>query len=185
LLAQFPPSFHDTPEARDYLDWLMRTFSEYRLAVELRHRSWSDRAAVSCQLLDGGGAAWVQIDEPKFESSIVQDFSPGQSDVFYARLHGRNAAQWWDHAEAEDRYNYDYSAAELTPIAEKVRAARALGKKVYLYLNNHFSASAVANAVTLKHLLDEPVTARMPAELVDRYPALEGLVATFPRARLL
>ena len=37
----------------------------------------------------------------------------------------------------------------------------------------------------LKHLLNEPVTARMPVELVERYPALEGLVATLPRARLL
>ena len=41
------------------------------------------------------------------------------------------------------------------------------------------------NAVTLKKMLDEPVTARMPAELVERFPDLAGIVATFPRARLL
>jgi hypothetical protein len=25
------------------------------------------------------------------------------------RLHGRNAAQWWQHEKSEDRYNYLYS----------------------------------------------------------------------------
>ena len=184
VLAQFPPSFHRSPEAEAYLDWLLRTFASYSIAVELRHRSWSDDAAATRALLDAHDAAWVQIDEPKFDSSIRQELRPNGRDVFYARLHGRNAAQWWDHEEAEDRYNYLYSPAELAPIAQKAREARALVKKVYLYLNNHFSAQSVANATTLRKMLDEPVTARMPAELVERYPELEG-VPTLPRARLL
>ena len=185
LLIQFPPSFHDDPQAREYLDWLLATFAEYPCAVELRHRSWSDSEADTESLLDARNAAWVQIDEPKFESSIEQAWRAGKGGMFYARLHGRNAAQWWEHDEAEDRYNYLYTAAELAPIADRVRAARAAGKKINLFLNNHFSASAVANATTLKHMLDEPVTARMPAELVERYPELEGIVSTLPRARLL
>lgn len=185
LLAQFPASFHDTPEARGYLEWLLRTFAGYPMAVELRHRTWSDAAAGTRALLDAHGAAWVQIDEPKFESSIEQDFTPNRIDLLYVRLHGRNAAQWWTHDQAEDRYNYLYSAAELEPMAASVRAAGAAVKKAYLFLNNHFSASAVANATMLKRMLGDPVTARMPAELVARYPALEGLVATLPPARLL
>jgi uncharacterized protein YecE (DUF72 family) len=44
---------------------------DYPLAVELRHRSWSD-AAGTAQLLDEHRAAWVQIDEPKFPSSIAR-----------------------------------------------------------------------------------------------------------------
>ena len=58
-------------------------------------------------------------------------------------------------------------------------------KKAYAYLNNHFAAQSVADATVLRHLLDEPVTAAMPAELVERYPVLEGKVATLPRGRLL
>ena len=105
--------------------------------------------------------------------------------MYYLRLHGRNAAQWWDHAESEDRYNYFYPPAELEPIAQKVRDVRSMIKKAYLFLNNHFSAQSVANAITLKKMLDEPVTARMPAEMVERFPDLAGIVATLPRARLL
>lgn len=184
LLAQFPPSFQRTPEAEDYLAWLLRTFSQYSMAVELRHRSWSDVPAATLALLEAQAAAWVQIDEPKFESSIRQDLRPNGDELFYVRLHGRNAAQWWEHELAEDRYNYLYAAAELAPIAQKARDARALVKKAYLYMNNHFSAQSVANAVTLRKMLDEPVTARMPAELVERFPDLAG-VPTLPRARLL
>lgn len=184
MLAQFPPSFQRTPEAEDYLGWLLRTFSDYSMAVELRHHSWSDEPAATLALLDAHAAAWVQIDEPKFDSSIRQDLRPNGTELFYLRCHGRNAAKWWDHELAEDRYNYLYSAAELAPLAHKAREARALVKKAYLYMNNHFSAQSVANAVTLRKMLDEPVTARMPAELVERFPDLAG-VPTLPRARLL
>ncbi|HEX8031964.1 MAG TPA: DUF72 domain-containing protein [Vicinamibacterales bacterium] len=184
LLAQFPASFQRTTEAVDYLAWLLETFRSYAMAVELRHRSWSD-AVETNQLLAQHRAAWAQIDEPKFPSSIRQDLVGGRADIYYLRLHGRNAGQWWDHAEAEDRYNYLYSREELEPIAAKVRDVRAMVKKAYLFLNNHFSAQAVANAVTLKQLLDDPVKARMPAEMVERFPDLAGIVSTLPRARLL
>ena len=184
LLAQFPSRFHDTPEARAYLQWLLRTFGDYPLAVELRHRSWSDAAADTTALLAGAGAAWVQIDEPKFASSVSQAFEPN-TGLMYVRLHGRNAAQWWTHEQSEDRYNYIYSGAELQPIVDKLRAARAHVRKLYLYMNNHFAAQAVANATMVRQLMDEPVTAKMPPELVSAYPMLEGLVATLPPARLL
>jgi uncharacterized protein YecE (DUF72 family) len=184
LLIQFPASFQRSQEAIDYVSWLLTAFANYPLAVELRHRSWSD-ASGTAQLLDEHRAAWVQIDEPKFPSSIRQDLKGPPSDLYYLRLHGRNAKEWWDHAESEDRYNYFYSGEELQPIANKVRDIRAMVKKAYLFLNNHFSAQSVANAVTLKKMLDEPITGRMPAELVERFPDLAGIVSTLPRARLL
>ena len=192
LLIQFPSSFVRTPPAADYVAWLLKAFAGYPLAVELRHRSWSD-APDTAALLGDHLAAWVQIDEPKFPSSIRQDLVGERAELYYLRLHGRNAAQWWDHAASEDRYNYFYSAAELEPIAEKVRDMLSMArlrpehemKKAYLFLNNHFSAQSVANATTLKKMLDDPVTARMPAEMVERFPDLAGIVSTLPRARLL
>lgn len=195
LLAQFPPRFRRSQEARDYLAWLVETFAEYPLAIELRHKTWSDEADDTRLLLGAHGAAWAHIDEPKFRFSIEQDPqadiaaldpTPDRSQALhYVRLHGRNAAQWWDHEQAEDRYNYLYSEDELKPFADVMRTAREAVRKAYLYLNNHFAAQAVADATMLRELLDEPVTAPMPAELVSRYPMLEGRVATLPRARLL
>jgi uncharacterized protein YecE (DUF72 family) len=185
LLAQFPASFKDSPDAREYLRWLLQTFADYDVAVELRHKSWSDAQAEVGALLRQFRSAWTQIDEPKFRLSIRQDLRPDTKGFYYMRLHGRNAAQWWKHEKSEDRYNYLYSEAELKPFAQAVKQARALVRKQYVFLNNHFAAQAVADAATLRHMLDEPVEVPMPAELVERYPMLEGKVITSLPSRLL
>jgi uncharacterized protein YecE (DUF72 family) len=178
LLAQFPPSFKDTPATRDYLAQLLRAFHGYPIAVELRHASWSDAIGSTLAMLDAFGAAWVQIDEPKFRFSIRQNFLPNVTSFYYMRLHGRNAAQWWHHAKSEDRYNYLYSAAELQEFSDVAGAARALVKKSYLYTNNHFAAKSVVNAVMLKAQLGEPIDGEYPPALVERYPELADLVVT-------
>jgi uncharacterized protein YecE (DUF72 family) len=185
LLAQFPASFKDSPQARDYLQWLLETFRQYPVTLELRHKSWSDDAGALFDLLNEYGAAWTQIDEPKFRFSIRQNWLPNIRSFFYMRLHGRNADQWWRHEKSEDRYNYLYSEDELKPFAHAINSARAQVKKLYAYLNNHFAGQAVADAAVLRHMLDEPVTAPMPVELVERYPMLEGKVATLPPSALL
>ena len=122
----------------------------------------------------------TQIDEPKFRLSIRQNWLPNVTSFYYMRLHGRNAAHWWTHDAAEDRYNYLYSNEELEPFAETAVSARALVKKVYLYLNNHFAAKSVANAVAVKHLAEDAITGDYPPELVERYPFLEELVVQAP-----
>ena len=176
LLAQFPPSFKSTQEARDYLAQLLRRFGDYSVAVELRHRSWSDAFGETAQLLNAFGAGWVQIDEPKFRFSIRQNLLPNITGFYYLRLHGRNAAQWWRHDKSEDRYNYLYSAAELQEFSQTAAAARTLVKKAYLYTNNHFAAKSVVNAVMLKAQLGEPIEGEYPPALVERYPELGELI---------
>jgi uncharacterized protein YecE (DUF72 family) len=184
LLAQFPASFKDTPAVRDYLAWLLRAFAEYPVAVELRHRSWSDNVADTLTLLNAFGAAWTQIDEPKFRFSIQQSLLPNVRGFYYLRLHGRNAAAWWRHTRAEDRYDYLYSINELKPYAETAVAIRTLVKKMYVYLNNHFAAKSVANGVMIKQQLGEPIEGEYPPEFIERYPELRDIVATERRKAL-
>ena len=178
LLAQFPPSFKQTPESQAYLDALLQRFGDYPLAVELRHRSWSDDFSATLSLLNSHNAALTQIDEPKFSVSIRQNQLPNITGFYYMRLHGRNAAQWWKHEKSEDRYNYLYSADELKPVSETAEAARRLVKKFYLYFNNHFASKAVVNAVMIRHQLGEPVPGTYPKEFVDRYPETASIVST-------
>jgi uncharacterized protein YecE (DUF72 family) len=182
LLAQFPASFKSDPNNREYLSWLLETFREYPLAVELRHRSWSDAVAETLDILSLTGAAWVQIDEPKFRLSIRQTYRPNTPGIFYMRLHGRNAANWWTHKASEDRYNYLYSEQELQPVAETVKEAARGTRKAYVYMNNHYSAKSVANAAVLKHQLGQDLPGEYPATFVERYPEVGPLVkkATSP-----
>ena len=178
LLAQFPASFKDSPESRAYLDWLLRTFSGYEVAVELRHRSWSDSVASTLTLLNEHRAAWVQIDEPKFSFSIRQNYLPNVKGFYYMRLHGRNVEKWWRHEQAEDRYDYLYSGDELRTFSETAVAARMLVKKLYLYMNNHFASKSVANALMIKHQTGEPITGEYSASFLARYPELREFVPT-------
>jgi len=180
LLAQFPPSFHAEPAAREYIDWMLETFREYPMAVELRHRSWSDAAPETDALLARHRAGLVLIDEPRFESSIALDpalvTGADPSRPAYLRLHGRNAAHWWRQEQSEDRYNYLYSREELTPFVETATEAAKSGRKVFVYMNNHFSAKAVANAAIIKADLGLPVDGEYPDAMIDRYPDLAGIV---------
>jgi uncharacterized protein YecE (DUF72 family) len=185
LLAQFPASFRNEPDAGAYLEWLLERFKDYPVALELRHRSWSDQPVETLQMLDAFGAAWAQIDEPKFRFSIRQNLLPNVRTFYYLRLHGRNGAQWWKHDTSEDRYNYLYSADELHPFAEAAKEASREVRKAYLYANNHFSAKSVANAAILKHDLGQPLEGEYPQEFVDRYPDLKGLVKILSATPLL
>ncbi len=180
VLIQFPPSFKQAPETVDYVGWLLTALSGYTLAVELRDRTWSDGLPTTLSLLESQRAAWVQIDEPKFRFSVRQNRLPNVSDCYYMRLHGRNAEKWWKHERSEDRYDYLYSPRELKPFAETATAVRALVRKAYLYLNNHFAAKAVADATELKHQAGEPVTGDYRPEMLAAYPFLKEIPGCAP-----
>jgi uncharacterized protein YecE (DUF72 family) len=171
VLAQFPPSFKNAGPERDYLRALLQAFGDYPVAVELRHKSWSDAFGATLDLLNEFKAAWVQIDEPKFRFSIRQNYLPNVQGFYYMRLHGRNAEKWWRHEKAEDRYDYLYSPKELETFADTIGAARRIVRKTYLYTNNHFSAKSVVNATMIKSQLGEPAV-ELPERLLERYPDL-------------
>jgi uncharacterized protein YecE (DUF72 family) len=181
LLAQFPASFKNDANARGYLEWLLERFRGYSVAVELRHRSWSDDRDATLELLRAFDAAWAQIDEPKFKDSIRQRLTGDPGAFYYLRLHGRNAAQWWRHEKSEDRYNYAYTAEELKPFADAAGEVSRKVKKAYMYANNHFSAKSVATAAILKHQLGQDVPGEYPETFVEHFPDLKGVVKILPQ----
>ena len=179
LLVQFPSSFHADAPMREYLSWVLEAFAGYPLAMELRHRSWFAPGAETSARLASGRAGAVIADDPERTSEVVSLNSPETtSEVVYVRMHGRNADAWWSHEQAEDRYNYLYSPAELEPFAVAATEAAQTGRKVMAFMNNHFSAKAVANAAVLRSQLGQNVPGLYEREMVNRYPDLEGIVTT-------
>ncbi len=163
LLAQFPPSFINDNHGKHLLGAIIRTFSEYRLSVELRHRSWSDESGTA-PLLRESNVTWVQIDEPKFQSSIAAEV-PLTSDMAYFRFHGRNTDMWWK-GNVETRYEYLYSPEELKELAEKIKTASQKASLTFAFFNNHWRAYAPHNAGDLTKALQLPFnefpTQRLP-----------------------
>jgi len=174
LLIQFPASFHAEPDTRLYLDWLLEAFAEFPLVVELRHRSWSDAPDETLSLLARREASLAIVDAPKIAETTSGLVSPG---LLYVRFHGRNAANWWTHEHRDDRYDYLYTAEELRPYAALAGRSEKAAKRVLMYMNNHFSAKAVANAAILKHQLGQAVPGEYSREMRTRYPELREITA--------
>jgi uncharacterized protein YecE (DUF72 family) len=169
LLAQFPPSFKNDSLGQQILGAVIKTFNEYRLAVELRHRSWSDDENTA-RLLSENNVSWVQIDEPKFSTSIAAEV-PVTAEMAYFRFHGRNAELWWK-GDSETRYKYLYSNEEIKELASKVRAASERAKLMFAFFNNHWRGYAPRNAVDIMKALQLPfkeIPVQVP--LVDEEPS--------------
>ncbi len=69
----------------------------------------------------------------------------------YVRFHGRNAARWWEHEQAYERYDYTYSQEELQEWVPKIRELDAKAENTFLFANNHWQGQAVHTACSKPH----------------------------------
>ncbi len=159
LLAQFPPSFTNDNQGQSILQGIINHFRQFRLAIELRHRSWTDDPATAI-LFRENKVAWVNIDEPKFSSSLADDV-PNTADFAYFRFHGRNKEMWWK-GNVETRYCYLYSPEEIRELTARVTAAVEKTTCAYVFFNNHWKAYAPRNAIDIMKALDLPIPESVP-----------------------
>jgi uncharacterized protein YecE (DUF72 family) len=175
LLAQFPVSFKNTNENRDWLEAVIQKFREYPLVVEVRHSSWNNEGIL--RYFTEKGIAFCNIDQPK----IGQSLRPTEhvtSGVGYVRLHGRNYREWFDSDSRDDRYNYLYTKDELEGWKERITRIAEKAEKTYAIANNHFRGQAAVNAIELKRMLGQ--TAKAPDVLVRQYPELKEYAEVVP-----
>jgi uncharacterized protein YecE (DUF72 family) len=153
LLVQFPPSFRNNGFGRRALNGIIRIFSRYNLAVELRHKSWSDDADTA-ELFRQNNVSWVRIDEPLFSSSIAVDL-PLTSLMAYFRFHGRNREMWWK-GNSQTRYRYLYPPGEMEELVNKVKIVASKANQTFVFFNNHWQGYAPRNAVSMLRALHLP-----------------------------
>jgi uncharacterized protein YecE (DUF72 family) len=173
LLLQYPAGFHCRAENMEKVAATLRAFYDYPKVVELRHQSWDEGSPEIRALLKENRASGVLIDEPKFASSIRQDFA-FIGEIFYFRAHGRNAKAWWRPRESWERYDYCYPRDEIQKIARRIKAAMSEPgiKKGFAFFNNHARANAPANAIMLSQELGLRLKA-MPSEaMLAKFPQL-------------
>ena len=150
ILAQFPYSFHFEPENRDYLKKLRTGLGDLPVVVEFRNAAWVNESTFD--LLRSLGLGYCSVDEPRLPG-LVPPVAVATGPMGYVRFHGRNAAKWFQHKEAWERYNYAYTEDELSEWVPKLQKLDEAVPLTLVYFNNHFGGKAVHSARTLGQLL--------------------------------
>jgi len=150
VLLQFPQSFHRTIANRRYLADALEDFSAVPRAVEFRHRSWNCAEAFAG--LGDCGVSLVIPDVPDLEGLFRTDVK-ATSPIGYLRLHSRDASKWY--AGGAERYDYNYSEAEMTAYIEAWEDLAEPAEGVYVFFNNCHGGQAAENAEAFRRILQQ------------------------------
>ena len=151
VLAQFPYSFHYTPENRMYLSRFCDAMSKLPLCVEFRNAEWQKTSVY--EGLTQRGVCLVQPDLPRLKGLPSAD-GKVTGNTGYVRFHGRNTNSWWQ-GDNVSRYDYLYSDDELTAWVETILDMALKVDRLFLAFNNHHKGQAVKNAFSLQKLLGD------------------------------
>ncbi|MBI1799197.1 MAG: DUF72 domain-containing protein [Candidatus Eisenbacteria bacterium] len=178
LLAQFPWGFRRSRTSLEHLVTLREKFPGEPLWVEFRHDSWAIPEVPV--FLREHALGFCAVDEPALQG-LMPPVTAVTTDCAYVRFHGRNAGTWWARPARPndlfgpatgasggpepskstqrrergggDRYDYDYSAAELGEWVKRIAELAQQARRTYLFFNNCHAGQAARNASLMKELL--------------------------------
>ncbi|MCR4376431.1 MAG: DUF72 domain-containing protein [Acidobacteria bacterium] len=183
-IVEVNSTFYRMPDAGHVARWVERTPADFLFAIKLFQKFTHP----DMYLARAGVTDW------SLSLGDVDTFRAGMGPLAEA---GRLAALLVQfpssfHAEAAtgDYLAWLLQALAGYPLAVELRhrswfapgagthalLAAGAGRKVLAFMNNHFSAKAVANAAVLKSQLGQAVPGVYEREMVERYPDLRGLV---------
>ncbi|MFN8485583.1 MAG: DUF72 domain-containing protein [Anaerolineae bacterium] len=152
VLAQFPTSFHNTPQNQDYLRRLRERLSDLPTVVEFRNREWIEDDVF--ELLRECRLGFCAVDQPQFKT-LVPPVAWVTGPISYVRFHGRNYQKWFAHEESYERYNYSYSDEELQEWVPKIEKMAQESEKLFAFANNHYQGQSVTTAQQISRLLQQ------------------------------
>jgi len=158
LHFQFAPWVTPSPDWKRHLEECVGRLAEYQLAVEFRNRSWYDgeHDEKTLAMERDLGVAHVVVDEPQTGAkSIPQVWEVASPKLAIVRLHGRNHETWdsKDAKAASDRFNYDYSDAELKKLATPIKKLSKHVEEVHVVFNNNYGDQGQRNGKSLEKIL--------------------------------
>ncbi len=153
---QFAPWMAFHPENRAHIEECQRKLEGFRLAVEFRNKTWFEgrKAAITLDFERERGLVNVIADEPtETSNSIPMVWEVTVPALAIVRLHGRNSSTWnIKGAASSERFNYDYSDAEIAEFARKISDLPA--ELTQVVFNNNYEDQGQRNARTLASILD-------------------------------
>jgi len=154
VLLQFPWAFRPTAASASYLRQCAGLLQGTPAVVEFRNADWVQPSVLPrlTGLLTELKLGFCCVDEPRLQG-LMPPLVLAAGNIGYVRLHGRNAAKWWKHDVASERYDYLYSEAELTEWAEKIARLADEVEKTYVFFNNCHAGHAARNARLMMDML--------------------------------
>jgi uncharacterized protein YecE (DUF72 family) len=157
---QFPPSYRNTEEHRDYLKLLPELFPDYPVSVEFRRADWLDEehAESTFQLLADEGLSYTMVDEPQVGSgSAPPIYTVTNKRLAIVRFHGRNTDTWYNFSRESgggSRFDWVYDDGELAEWLPKLRQAEQEADAVHIFFNTNANEQGPSNARKLIALLE-------------------------------
>ena len=148
LLLQFPNAFKYQKGNFEFLRELCLSIN-CKKALEFRDCSWNNEEVL--KWVRENNMLQVSVDEPPLKGLIPPTLI--EHNGMYIRFHGRNAAKWWRHEKAYERYDYLYSEGELMEWVKKIRIVPE--KPSVFFFNNHYKGQSVKNAFMFSELLEK------------------------------
>jgi uncharacterized protein YecE (DUF72 family) len=158
VLFQFPQWFVISRKSKTYIEECAERLSDFRVAVEFRHKSWmrEDNVEETLEFLAARRLPYVCVDMPQgFDSSVPPVTAATADDLAMVRFHGRNKTAWKTKVEtAADRFKYDYAKEELEEWVPKIDSLATQARETHVLMNNCYRDFAVRNARDLGAMLD-------------------------------
>ena len=134
--------------------------ADHHLTVEFRNKIWFDDAhrAQSLEFQRGLGVSHTIVDAPQqMQNSIPAVWETTNPMLALVRLHGRNQATWniKGAKSASDRFNYDYTQAELANLVPRLQAIERQVELLQVVFNNNYEDQGQRNGRALIRLLQE------------------------------
>jgi uncharacterized protein YecE (DUF72 family) len=157
---QFPPWIMRNREGRGHVEHCIERMAGHVVSVEFRHQSWFDDAhrAATLAFERELGVVHTVVDGPQgFANSVPTLWEVTHPKFSLARLHGRNAQTWNvpGATSASERFNYDYSDAELGELASRLQRLSRDTAMTHVVFNNNMEDQGQRNATTLMRILSE------------------------------
>jgi len=150
ILFQFPWSFRPLQENLDYVLSLKERVPYAAVVVEFRNSAWARQEMYAS--LKEKEIGFCSVDEPDIKG-LFPRVAVVTSKIGYLRFHGRNAAKWFNHKEAWERYDYLYSNEELDWWIPKIQDMTREADDTYILYNNCHRGQAAINAKRMQELL--------------------------------
>jgi uncharacterized protein YecE (DUF72 family) len=131
----------------------------HMVGVEFRHASWFAGAPAVASTLAFErelGVVHTVVDGPQgFSNSVPALWETTHPAIALLRLHGRNTQTWniKGASDSSERFNYDYSPAELAALAVAVKRLAARARSTHVVFNNNMEDQGQRNAASFTELL--------------------------------